>query len=229
MTTLAALRTQFYQRFDSAQNQYVDNTEADALINESARHLHNWILTEGEFYIFAEKEMALVGNQSDYPLPADFMKILKVFRVGAQPGTFGGRSLLPMQRVMPEEVGSAMAYGSASYQIASCGAYITLGKNLRILPTPGPSTTETIVLWYAPVYTDLVDDADSPVCCVFPGCEEFIVNRAVIGARIKEESDTTSLEKRQAETVALIQQALINRDMGKKARVVDSSRHWRIY
>lgn len=229
MTTLASLKTQFFQRYDAAQNGYIQGPEAANLLNEAARHLHNWFLVEGEFYLWKEAFIPLVAGQADYTLPADFMKILKVFQK-APAGAIGQPLLAPMHRVMPEEYrgyasGTLVNY-SSNFQPHG---YMMLGQTLRIMPVPPPTNQGQLCLWYAPVYQDMVADTDTTEACIFPGCEEFIVNRAVIGARIKEESDTSQLEKRQVETMNLIQQAMINRDMGKHSRVVDASDNRRYF
>jgi hypothetical protein len=229
MTTLAQLRLQFFQRYDAAQNGYIQAPEANQLLNEAARHLHNWFLVEGEFYIWKETTVPLVAGQSDYTLPVDLMKVLKVYQ--RSPVTvIGQQPMLPMKRLMPEEYRGVITSSTPfSVPYGYFGAYMMLGQILRVIPSPPTTNPGSLLLWYAPVYTDMVADTDQTEACVFPGCEEFIVNRAVIGARIKEESDTSSLEKRQAETVALIQQAMINRDMGKRARVVETSENPRYF
>lgn len=230
MTTLASLRTQFFQRYDAAQNGYIQTVEANALLNEAARHLHNWFLVEGEFYLWKEAYIPLVAGQGDYTLPADFMKILKVFM---QPtGLAIGQAILtPLHRVMPEEyrgqaTSGILANYSGNFQPHG---YMMLGQTLRIMPVPPPTNQGKILLWYAPIYQDMALDTDTTEACIFPGCEEFIVNRAVISARIKEEGDSAPLERKQAETMQLIQQAMINRDMGKHSRVVDASDNRRYF
>jgi hypothetical protein len=73
------------------------------------------------------------------------------------------------------------------------------------------------------MYVDLTADTDTLEMAMVPGWQEFIINQAVIAARIKEESDTAPLERRQQAIMGLMQASMINRDMGQHQRVVDVS------
>lgn len=219
--TLAQLRKRFYERFDSANGQgahnYIQDAEANSLINEGAEHLHNWIVTEGEFYLWKETTIPLVAGQADYPVPADFLKILKVFgQGGAQPQPYQK----PLNRIMPEEYrGQVQTYPAYGFSCTPAG-YMQLADSLRMVPTPGQNPG-SVLLWYAPSYTPLVADTDKLTTAVLAGAEEFIINQAVIAARLKEESDSAPLERRNQQIMALMQQTMSNRDWGKPQHVVD--------
>lgn len=98
-----------------------------------------------------------------------------------------------------------------------------MGQTLRIFPTP-PANPGSILIWYVPRYIELVLDTDSTELANDSAWEEYIVNQAVIAARIKEESDTGPLQDRQAAIMAMIQNSAINRDMGQHSHVVDVDR-----
>lgn len=215
MATLLELRTRMYNRFDEGQQNYVTVAEANTLLNEGAAHLHNWIVNSAEFYIWSEAIIPLAKNQMDYPLPANFYKSLKVFWLGGLGSVFRYE---PMNRIMPEEFRGASTGLSSIFNECDSG-YMIMGNLIRIMPAP--SISGMIALWYAPTYTPMVLDTDSPSISVAPGWEEFVVNHAVINCRIKEESDTTQLERRQAVITKMIEEALINRDMGRHQHVVD--------
>ena len=122
--------------------------------------------------------------------------------------------------IMPEEYrGPNMGDPSLPTGAAPQG-YMMMGNVLRIVPKPATSVG-SLTMWYAPVYTALSADTDALPYVVEPGYEEFIVNQAVIAAKIKEDTDTSALERRQAQISAQIQQSLINRDMGRRQHVVD--------
>jgi hypothetical protein len=99
--------------------------------------------------------------------------------------------------------------------------YMMMGQTLRIVPTPQKVTN--LLMWYVPMYVDLTADTDTLEMAMVPGWQEFIINQAVIAARIKEESDTAPLERRQQAIMGLMQASMINRDMGQHQRVVDVS------
>jgi hypothetical protein len=219
-TSLLDLRTRFYNRFDEGATNYISVAEANSLLNEGGEHLHNWIVNEGEYYIWKETPIPMVAGQSDYPLPTDFLKILKVFGTMAYPTVSGSPALRPLDRLMPEEYrGLSMGAFQGPYPaIAQC--YMLMGNTLRIMPVP-MATTPQIVLWYAPQYTPLVVDTDLTSLSQFAAAEEFIINQAVIAARLKEESDTSQLERRQGAIMSMIQSTMTNRDMGRHQHVVD--------
>jgi hypothetical protein len=216
MATLLELRTRMFNRFDEGQLNYVSVAEANTLLNEGAAHLHNWIVNSAEFYIWSEAIIPLVSGQMDYNLPTDFYKALKVFVLS---GTAPAYRYDPMNRVMPEEFrgNSTGLYGF--FTDASQG-YMIVGNKIRVMPVPA-GAAGNIAIWYAPTYKPMVLDTDTPSISVAPGWEEFLVNHAVINCRIKEESDTTQLERRQAVITKMIEEALINRDMGRHQHVVD--------
>lgn len=219
--TLAQLRQRFYERFDSASGQgahnYIKDEEANGLVNEGAQHLHNWIVTEGEFYIWKELTIPLVAGQADYPVPDDFLKLLKIFT--APPPGLQMCAQTPLERIMPEEY-----RGSGPQSVSSFGhsprGYMQMGDIIRMIPTPGLNAGG-VLLWYAPSYTPLVEDTDRLTTAVLAGAEEFIINQAVIAARLKEESDTGPLERRNMQIMTMMQQTMSNRDWGKPQHVVD--------
>lgn len=216
MTTLLDLRTRFYNRFDEGQQNYISVDEANSLINEGAAHLHNWIVNSAEFYIWKEYLVTLVAGQMDYDLPADFLKSLKVFSLSASgsPSTY-----TPMYRIMPEEF---RGFQPTAYSDLCGGtySYMIMGNKLRLIPVPSTPGVG-VAMWYAPSFAPMVADTDTTDVSVAPGWDEFVVNQAVIAARIKEESDTSQLERRQAQIVSMIEQSMVNRDMGRHQHVVD--------
>jgi len=214
------LLTRFYNRLDSGLAGYVGTAEANSLINEGARHLHNWVVSEAEYYIWKETTLPLVSGQSDYALPTDFQKLLKLFAPQITSTVGQPPRWRPMDRIMPEEYRGqnfGVYMGDAPHQAHS---YMMMGQTLRVFPVP-PTNPGNLLMWYVPQYTNLVLDTDVSEVSNDPGWDEFIVNQAVIAARIKEESDTTQLEARQQQIMQMIQTAMMNRDMGKHSHVVD--------
>jgi len=220
MATLLDLRTRFYNRFDSGQAGYVGTDEANSLINEGARHLHNWVVSEAEYYIWKETTLPLITDQSDYALPADFQKLLKLFAPQVASAIGPTPRWRPMERLMPEEY-RGQNYGVDIGQVPHrARAYMMMGQTLRVFPVP-KTNPGNLLMWYVPQYVDLVADTDVSELSNDPGWDEFIVNQAVIAARIKEESDITPLQARQTQIMQMIQQSMINRDMGKHSHIVD--------
>jgi hypothetical protein len=223
-TTLADYRRRFYSRFDEGQSQYIDNATANDLINEARAHLHNWIVTSNEDYMVNEYVFTIVTNQADYALPADYFKDLKVFGYYSQPSS-PQPYYWPLRRLMRGEYrgGSANIYR----YLASAPniGYMILGNVLRLDPAPTAVSTVGVKMWYAPHYTPLVNDSDVENAAWVPGWDEYVVNQAVISAKMKEESDVSAIMARQAEIKQLIETDMMNRDMGQPAHVIDVERN----
>jgi hypothetical protein len=105
--------------------------------------------------------------------------------------------------------------------------YVTLkpfnfGERNRFGPI---ASGRNIVLHYAPRLTLLVNDEDE--VDGVSGWEQLAVIDAARKALVKEESDTTAIEREKAALVARIENAAENRDAGSPGTVVDTSgRRW---
>lgn len=217
--TLADLRQRFYDRFDEGQSGYIDTAQANRLLNEGGRWLHNWIVSSSEQYIMRMYPLTVVTNQQDYPLPPDFFKDIKVFGVYvAQAGNIP--YYFPLRRLMLNEYkgGPSTSFRYPDY-LAPFG-YLILGNILRISPIP-INVNYNIEMWYAPHYQEMLNDGDTPDVSVAPGWDEFIINHAVIGAKLKEESSVADMVQRQAEIKKMIEEQIVNRDLGMPQRVTD--------
>ena len=216
--TLSDLRQRFYDRFDEGSSQYIDAPQANRYINEAGRHLHNWIVSMNEDYLWTTFPIAVNTNQQDYALPNDFFKDLKVFGVYTAP-VGNVPYYWPLQRIMKNEFrgGPATVF---RYPFYAPFGYMIIGQTLRITPIPS-YVNFNLEMWYAPHYAELVNDTDTVHVSVAPGWDEFIVNQAVIAAKLKEESDVTDLVRRNEEIKGLIESQMINRDLGMPQRVTD--------
>lgn len=220
LTTLADLRQRFYDRFDEGQSLYIDVAQANRLINEAGAHLHNWISTADEWYLWKRYTVLPQANVMDYPLPSDFHKSLKVFGTYANPTPGQAAYYWPLARIMPEEFrgGPASAFRLPFQQPYG---YMILGNTLRLTPVPQVQQNYAVEMWYAPHYTPLVNDTDVMDISVAPGWDEFVVDYAVISAKIKEESVVADINGRMAEIKQMITDDMVNRDMGRPQHVVD--------
>lgn len=203
--TLAQLRTKFYNRFDEGSQNYIAAAEANDLINEGAEDLYSWIVNTAEDYIWREQTGQLTSTITDFTLPADFFKALKVFVI------INGY-YAPVPRLMADEW-----RGPVSSQLG----YMIIDNYLRFSQT-FISPTQNISLWYVPTYTPLVADTDSWSFQYIPGMAEYAVNYACISARAKEESDTSTLERKNANIMQRLEASFANRDMGRHQHVVDA-------
>jgi hypothetical protein len=108
-------------------------------------------------------------------------------------------------------------------QSGAPSGYVTLRpfnfaeRNRYTMPPAG----KTIVVHYAPRIEALVSDDDE--IDGISGWEELVVVDAARKALLKEESDTTAIEREKAGLIARIEIAAENRDAGSPSIVVDTS------
>lgn len=202
--TLAQLRTKFYNRFDEGSQNYIGTSEANDLINEGAEDLYAWIINTAEDYIWREVTGSITPTVTDFVLPADFFKALKVFIIVN--GYYA-----PIPRLMPDEWCGPV--GKPGYMIID--SYLRFSQSIT-------SPTQNISLWYVPTYTSLLADTDTWSFQYIPGMAEYAVNYACISARAKEESDTSTLERKNANIMQKLEASFVNRDMGRHQHVVDA-------
>ncbi len=77
--TLAQLRTASRQRADMVNSTFISDPELNSYINASYYELYDLLVQKyGNDYFMKEYSFQLQGNISQYPLPADFFKLLGV-------------------------------------------------------------------------------------------------------------------------------------------------------
>lgn len=220
-TTLYDLRERCKARFDANTSSYISDSEWNVLINEAAEQLHNWIVLSGEDYLVKRHTIALESDVSEYPLPPDMFKALKVYGKSTTGGTTSYQ-YWQLRRMMPGEFRPGIPDNSWALASSPFG-YMISGQKFLITPNVGTDSNASIELWYTPLYTTLNNDADVVTPSV-PGADEFVVNQVVINARIKEESDVGPLLVVQNELKLRMQEALISRDLGAARTIVDVRR-----
>lgn len=212
--TLAEIRLLAQQRADMVNSAFVTDAEWLAYINGSLGELYDLLLTHyGADYYVATPYSFVTTTAERYALPEDFYKLLGVDL--SWPGAPSGYvTLRPFNFRERNDFGTAGAPA-----VARELRYRLNGNDLWLRPQPAAG--QTIVLHYAPRLTRLEDDEDE--VDGVSGWEELAIVDAARKALIKEESDTTALEREKAALVARIEMAAENRDAGSPATVVDTS------
>jgi hypothetical protein len=98
--------------------------------------------------------------------------------------------------------------------------YREIGNYLFLSPTPAAS--EIIRLWYIPLSTNLVNDADE--LQGFNGWEEFIIIDSAIKAKRKEESDTQELMIDKRDIIDRLTTMAESRNISEPCRIQDTER-----
>lgn len=214
LPTLATLRQAAYDLFDEGLQNYIQIPEMNRYINAAFAELYNWLVASGEDYFFTEVTGSFANSTTDFALPADFMKVVKVWSL---PG------YIPVPRLMPGEYRNVAAITSAPMLYGNMcvpQGYLLMGNYLRMVGQFSPNNMFS--LWYTPVCTQLVADTDTWNFPYVSGWPQYVVTRAAIKARIKEESDCTELRQELKDIKANIEMDMQNRDLGQPRHVVDS-------
>lgn len=214
LPTLASLRQGVYDEFDEGLQNYIQIPEMNRYINDACSELYNWLVASGEDYFFTEVTGSFANGTTDFALPADFMKVTKMFTL---PG------YVPMKRLMPDEFRGSSSVSNAPLMFGNYGiptGYLLIGNFLRIVGQYAPN--DMFSLWYVPICPQLVLDTDTWAIPYIPGWAQYVVTRAAIKCRIKEESDPTELRTDLALIKQNIETDMQNRDMGRHRHVVDA-------
>ncbi len=197
--TFAQLKQAFNDRFDEGESQYISDDEAGRLVNEAAAHLHNWLTIQNPMYMYREKDLQVHPRDMTAPLPADYHRVIKVWALD--------REL--EQLSVDDYQGTRPGYYQRGDVIVLCNVGGVGGFPL------------TVRMGYVPQYVDMIADADTLASAVAPGYDSYIVNLAVINAKVKEEAIITDIIATQNKIEELINQDIISRKLQQRQRVRD--------
>jgi len=213
--TLLSLRTQSRQRADMENTTFVSDTELNGYINASASELYDLLIGVYEDYKITSQSVSIVANTDTYSLPNDFYKLRGVDLVLDSLG-----NAVTLKPFNFQERNSYLFTPTWNVVGLSYLRYHLQGDSIRFVPVP--SSSQTLKLWYIPSITTLSADGDT--LDGVNGFEEYVVIDAAIKMRIKEETDTSELERQKALMMNRINSMAVNRDAGSPERVSDMSK-----
>lgn len=212
--TLLELRNRCKEQSDLENNEFIEDSEWDFLINESYKGLYDLLVTTWENYFINTSSATVTSGNNTIALPADFYK-LKGIDVLLDSGS---TRWAPITRFNFQE--RYLYQDSYSYSLALQPRvqYILMGDEIILQPVDNAAGSYTV--WYVPNVTELTDDADTlnTVCDVY---KQYIIADVCIKANAKQESDTTEFEKMKAYEISRIQKAATQRDSANTGRVSD--------
>lgn len=217
-TTLLQLKTQARQRADMENSEFVSGTELASYINSSIAELHDLLVaTYGPDYFVEQFAFATVAAQEAYTLPSNFYKLKGVDALlsGTQYA-----SLRPFNFNERNKNIDLSWNGSNGPSIR----YRLLGNTLRFMPAPEGSYQ--IKLWYIPLPTPLVLDAD--IYNDINSYAEYVVVDAAIKMLQKEESDVQVLMAQKMDLRKRIENMAQNRDADQPESIsdIDADNDW---
>lgn len=177
-------RVRFY--IDEPQQANFTDVDLNYAINNAQQEVMNEITQVAENYLVGTNPtvISIVSGQQYYPLAADCNKIVRVF------DTITGIQIpfsdMNTQNIMAPVVVPGVAYGSLAYNAMIVGNSIGF--------TPIPAGQFAPAYYYVPFAPDLKSDTDiSPIPRNYL---DLLAISAAIDARIKDEDDTTALERK---------------------------------
>lgn len=209
-TNLAAIRRRVLSRADMPANGFVPNSELDDFIHDSLDDLHEMLVGKHEGYAETSATLTLAASTSDYVLPNDFLKLIGVDLI------FSGSDYTSLRRIANPERNRDS--GSMRDSLRPF-RYSLRGRFIRIHPTPAAAYTGRIL--YAPTFTPLRKASDKVPAYVPAGFLRWAVLDAAIKCLLKEESDTSALERERERIEAKINAAAVNRDSNEPTYIAD--------
>lgn len=216
--TLAQLRLQARQRADMESSNFVKDNELTNYINNSIAELHDLLCEafESEYNVQVTAAQTITSGQDSYDLPTDFYELKGVdIRLSNQTWinvdkfNFNRRNL----------VQDSFIWGAENLCYVQ---YRIVGNQLIFKPAPTGSAEYR--LWYVPVATRLVDDADE--LDDLNAYSEYVIVDAAIKMLQKEESDVAVLMAQKEALRKRIVDKASTRDAGQADVISDANIDW---
>lgn len=203
--TLAEIRTRARQRADMQDSTFVTDSELNGYISASYAVLYERLVLSGIAYFESTQTINVVAGTNLYALPSNHMSTVGVDWVRSS-GKF-----LPLRRLMVRERDTFQEPAERAV------AYRLVGNSIQLYPDP--SSAQTYRHIYVPAPADLTLDTDT--VDGVSGWEEFIVNDAARKCLMKEESDTSALEREIDRNLSRLDEARLNRYVADAPRIGD--------
>lgn len=208
------------QRVDMVGSAYVTDAELLSLINQAKLELDDLLIEAyGQDYFATSTTFATVVGTQNYSLTTiTGGTFYKLMGVDIQDSVSGWKDVDPYTFKERNEFTNSNTYLNL-YSNKSDYRYRIVGSNINIRPTP--NSVMTFQLHWTPQSTTLATTASS--FDDVNGWSEYMVVRAAISVRNKEESDTTELERDLERLRARITAMKTNRDASAPLKVVENN------
>lgn len=234
--TLQDLINRALQRTDMVNNagasNFASTAELTYLANAAHARLYDLLVDAYEDYYQSTLTFSLTSGKEYYDLVSDLNMVdgssnptfYKVKNVFLTTGSGSSLSRYPLRRFNENELARLNNAVRLPILLSLPTLYWRLeGTRLYFEPIPSATTSGySVELWYVPQVTKLVNLTDTLDYQTVFGWDEYIVNDMAINLKIKEESDTSALERRQAQFEQKLEAAASNRATSEPARVVDT-------
>lgn len=208
MTLCSVLITQARQRADQVGSQFVSDSEALDYLKLGYQNFYDLVVQSNNTYYLSSFDITLVSGQQDYPLPADFYKLLGMDLMA----TVGAPVTL---RPFQWNERNRYKYAGLTTMAGPVYRYNLLGSNVRFTPIPG---TGSIKVYYTPLAVLPTADTDNMDTM---GFDEFLILSVALKMLAKEESDTQLVAAELAAQRERVQTMLADQDASFPKTVID--------
>lgn len=219
LVTFGDIITQAQQRSDRVNSNFITASEWKSYTNSSLKNLYDKLIEAygADYFVQTAYSFTTDGTNDAYDLPDDFYKLLGVdlqLSPSAASSSIGWITIWRFnfaarnQWTLPN-IFTLWGRTNLVYRLRA-------GK---IWLQPLPAGGQTLRLWYAPAFQNLVNDSDT-----FDGVngwEEWVINHVAKKALTKDESDTSSVDSLLAIEQDRLTSVIENRDIGAPATTVD--------
>lgn len=208
--TLANIRQRVRFYIDEPVQANFTDSDLNYAINDAQQYVANEITQVDENYMVSSTPtiINILANQQYYALPLDFNKCVRV--VDTTTGISIPFSDINSQNVVVPQVLPNVAYGGVGFNA------IIVGNSIGFTPIP-TSNTFTPVFYYVPNVPDLVADTD--VSIIPRNFIDLVAIQASIDARIKDEDDTSALERKYDRLIKQLTRTARNRQQSTPKKV----------
>lgn len=219
--TLATLRTRAKVLSDLVDSSKVTDAQWTEFLNDGVKTLYDILVSRHEYYFETTETVTIVTDQTDYDLPASFMRLLQLdYR---QSSTDDYMPVFPWQndQAVWLEGSIARIYWDGTQQIF----YGLRGGKLRILPVP---TSGNLRLRYIPMCPLLVDEDDDLPNQLMNQWDKFVLWSAVADAKSTMEDDAMFAQGKMQEMRQHIEKIALHRDVNKPRTIqnVNYNKGW---
>ena len=209
--TLTDLITRVRQAADMVNTTFVTDAEITNYINSGATELYEILVNTFCDYFTTKTDIALVADQSEYFLPSNFYRLIKVFCIYD-----GDRYNTRKIDIDLLDTRSKSLY--ATDDVRALRYYFCADQ---ICFAPAPPTTGTIEMWYVPQMTRLEYGGDTLSISIPVAWDEAIVLDAASACLAKEETDNSFLMGKKRAIIERIATYARERDSAEADMMVD--------
>jgi len=208
--TLADIRKRVRFYIDEPVQANFTDSDLNYAINDAQQYVINEITQVAENYLASTTptSITIVPNQQYYPLETDCNKIIRVV------DTITGMTIpftdINSQNLVVPAILPTVAYGGLGYNAT------IVGNSIGFTPVP-TNASFAPAYYYIPYAYDLQSDSDTTI--VPRNYVDLVALQAAIDARIKDEDDTTALERKYARMIEQLKRTARDRQQENPKKV----------